>query len=358
MANRIIEVPETRCQFQVKGVVGGVEKDNFYKEIKTRTGSEMRCINFYVDTNKEERVYISLTGLPRDKVYFYKKGENGAAGVSKDVAWDKRFDFNAEGFNLIGIRLGLEKAPDENGKLKNVNETYTEYDACPVIGAKLKDGMSVFIKGNVVYSEKSTDDGVKRYINLTPNQISLCRDDIDFDEEDFEKVSDWEGTIVYNSIKPIKDEKGNVVKFLVDANIVGYNDITSTEFYIDKEHEKLADTFRKKLKGNSGIFVSGDIRNVTETEDEDEDDEDQWGDESKMNRTVSSSHKTEFYINGAKPSTIDTESFSADKMQEALEAIANSKKAESDYEGKKEKKKSEDDDWGNIDEVEDEDLPW
>ena len=353
LAKRIIEVPETKHIFQIRGIIGGVEKDNFYKEVKTKNGSIMRCVNFFVDTNSDERVYISLTGFPRDKVYFYKKGEDGAPGTTKEVAWADRYDFKSEGYNMFGVKLGLTKEADKDGKLKNVNETHTEYDSCAIIAEKLKDGMSVFIKGNIIYSSKTNSNGEKaRYINLSPNQISLCKDEIDFHDETFKRVSDWEGVIVYDSVEPIKNDNGITERFSVSAKIVKYDSVEDVEFYIDKAHEKLATTFKKNLKPFTAISVSGDIRCSTPTEDiKQADDEDQWGDASGFSKAVTGSHKVEYFINGATPSTIDKETFSKGEIEKAIKAIKNSEKATTNYADK-----DNDDDWGDVDDSDE--TPW
>ena len=43
---RLFNLPETKGNFMIKGVVKGTKKDNFYTEKQTRTGKEMRIVNF------------------------------------------------------------------------------------------------------------------------------------------------------------------------------------------------------------------------------------------------------------------------------------------------------------------------
>ena len=42
---RLFNLPETKGNFMIKGVVKGTKKDNFYTEKQTRTGKEMRIVN-------------------------------------------------------------------------------------------------------------------------------------------------------------------------------------------------------------------------------------------------------------------------------------------------------------------------
>ena len=45
---RLFDLPETRGAFQLKGVVSGVKKDTAYKDLKTKSGKDMRIVNFGV----------------------------------------------------------------------------------------------------------------------------------------------------------------------------------------------------------------------------------------------------------------------------------------------------------------------
>lgn len=68
---------ETTNLFQVRGVVNGTEKENFYREIKTRTQKDMRIVNFGVEIEPKKNVYLTLSGLPQANVYFSKREDDG-----------------------------------------------------------------------------------------------------------------------------------------------------------------------------------------------------------------------------------------------------------------------------------------
>src|SRR5699024_12358055 len=66
---------------------------------------------------------------------------------------------------------------------------------------------SVFIKGKLDYSSFTTDDGSKRNsIKLVPNQVSLCKSEINFDDEKFEPVHEFTQVIVFNEINQEMEE--------------------------------------------------------------------------------------------------------------------------------------------------------
>lgn len=157
---RLFNLPETKGNFMIKGVVKGTKKDNFYTEKQTRTGKEMRIVNFGLEYDEGRDLYIGFTGIEQEKVYFYKKPEEkGKKGTSQPVSWANRFKFaedpKNEGFRLIGKNLGLTKVTNEKGEQVNDKKVLTDYDACAEIRNNLKDGESVFVKGSISYQQQS-----------------------------------------------------------------------------------------------------------------------------------------------------------------------------------------------------------
>ena len=43
---RLFDLPETKGEFQLVGIVSGMSKDNAYKELVTKSNRAMRFINF------------------------------------------------------------------------------------------------------------------------------------------------------------------------------------------------------------------------------------------------------------------------------------------------------------------------
>ena len=355
MANRIFELPETKGQFQCKGIVKGVASNRFYTSKKTKTGKDFRAVNFGVEYDNQRTVYMSLNGMPQQNVYFTKR--NGATGKTetKTVAWANRNKFNEDGFRMIGVNLGLEKTTGADGKTVNEKKTMTPFDACGYINEHAQDGTSVFVRGNVEFSSYQDNDGnIRRSTKYIPGQISLCKD-VDFDEYDEENkpVHNFTQTIVFTSIEKEKENDRETGRFVVSAKIVTWADIISTEFIITDS--KLAGLFKKNLKPYNAISVHGNIEVTHGVQEQSEDDG--WGEANTM-KAVSVPTKTEMIITGADPHSIDRETYSEKSVSDAVNKIRNAKTAEQNFSGKASASTSSDDDWGDSNDMEDDDTPW
>ena len=356
MANRIFDLQETKGTFQVRGIISGTEKDRFYTDKKTKTGKDFRAVNFGCEYNDKQTVYLSLNGMPQQKVYFSKRNQSTGKTETKDVLWANRNKFNEEGFRMIGVGLGLTKTKDQSGKVVNDKKTMTPFDACEYINANLKDDMSAFIKGNIEFSSyMDSESNVRRSVKYIPSQISLCKE-VDFskyDDADNKPAHDFTQTIVYTGIDQEKVDDRATGRFIVSAKIVTYSDIVDTEFYIIDKN--LANLFRKNLKPYCAITVHGKIEvshSVQEVEEEDS-----WGEANAMNR-VSNPTKTEMIITGATPSTIDRETYTEKNVAEAMAKVKASKTAEQNFSGKA-TESADTSDWGeSYDDADDESDPW
>lgn len=352
MADRIFELPETKGNFQVKGIVNGVKRDKFYTDKKTQTGKDFRAVNFGCEYNATTSMYMSLNGMPQTDVYFSKRNQNTGKNETKKVAWANRNKFNEDGFRMIGVNLGLVKTTDKEGKTVNDKKTMHAFDACEYIKNNLKDDVSTFIKGNIEFSSFTDKEGnVRRSVKYVPSQISLCQDVVfgDFNENN-KPVHDFTQPIVFTGIEKEKENEKDTGRFVVTAKIVTYSDIVDTEFIITDA--KLAGLFKKNLKPYNAITVHGRIE-VTHVVEEDNDDG--WGEANAM-AAVSAPSKTEMIITGATPSTIDRETYTEKNVAEAIKAIKASKTAEQNFSGKSNDDEAEDD-WGEVDEDSDEE-PW
>ena len=349
---RIHEMPVTRGTYQVKGLVNGVKKQNFYTEKKTKTNKDFRAVNFGVEYDENKNVYMSLNGMVKDKVYFSKKNDNGKTDT-KAVDWKSRNKEDADGYRLIGVNVGLSKTTNSSGKEVNDKKVMAEFDACQYISEKLEDDMSVFVKGNLEFSSfTNKNNEVSRSIKFIPSQISLCQD-VDFDDDNYEKKNNFTQTIVFVGIDQEKDANDKATgRFVVEAKIVNYNSIESAEFII--EDAKLAKQFKNGLKPYWAIETSGKINVVNNVETVESDD--CWGEANAMDRVVAPT-KREIVIPGAKPSTIDKESYSEKAINDAIKKMNAANKAEENFEGKAASASSTDD-WGSTNADDDGDEPW
>lgn len=337
---------ETRGYFQLKGKIIGVDKDNFYTEKTTKTNKPMRMINMGVEIDKEKSVYVNLNGMERDFVVFSKTEGSGKDRkvITEKVKWADRFTFNKPDFKLIGVNLGLTKITNSEGKEVNDQKVLVEYDACKYISDNIQDGMSVYIRGK---NEFSTYDGTHRK-HFIPTQISLCRE-VDFDDEEFKVLGNFEQTIVFMGIN--KNDEGN---FIVSAKIVTYSTVEDAEFIIDKSKSKFASTLRK-LKPYTSLKVFGDIVVEHDIDEIEVDDDDGWGEANPMKRVNNSTQRI-LLITGADKDSVDTELYSEEIIDEAIEKTKASRNADKDF-GSTD---SSSDDWGSVsdDDLTDEDEEW
>lgn len=347
---RIFELPQTKGEFQMRGVVTGTKKNTFFTSKKTKNNNDMNMCNFGVKYDDGQTAYITLNGMASKSVYYY----NSVAKDTKEVAWANRGKAPGEGYRLIGVNVGLTTVEDDDGNKVNDKKTLVDYDASKYVSEHLEDDMPVFIEGALefdAYTDKNGD--VKRSHKLVPSQISLCSKEIDFEAEDFKALADFKTTIVFESIDKEKDDSGKETgRSIVNALHIAYANIINTTFIV--EDAKLAGLMKKNLKAYNALEVTGVFKSTVVTEAVQE--EDEWGQKSSFDR-VNVPRKFEFVITGAKPATIDRETYTESNIADARKAIANKDKVEETYSGKKESKAS-DDDWGSSYDDNAGDEPW
>lgn len=320
-------MPLTRGTFQVKGIVRGVKKDNFYSESKTQTGKAFRKVNFGVMYDNMKSVYITLTGMPKDKAYYTKKDANGKT-KSFSVDWKDRTKGIPKDGRLIGVNCGLTKMVNAKNKMVNDNKMLVDFDACEYIAGNLVDDSSVFVRGNVDFSSFLDKEGnIRRNISYVPTQISLCQE-VDFDEynDEYGPTHEFMQTIVFMGIEKEREEEKLTGRYVVSAKIVTYSDIIDAEFIMI--NDQLASIFHKKLKPYTAISVHGNIEmahkiSVVSTEDS-------WGEPNKMKRQDNPT-KIELIITGAEPETINKETYTEKQISEAIAKIRNANKAEQNF---------------------------
>ena len=339
-------LPQTKGQFKLRGIVQGMARDNALKPIKTKSKKEMKILNFGVETSPDSVVYATIQGMEKDEVFFSKRSEvKGQKGELKRVPWGNRFDDQGEGFNLIGIGVGLEK--NEEGR--NVTTTHTEYDAANEVYALANDGDAVFIQGEIEFSSfKNNKDEVTRNKRFAVKRI-YGSNNIDFDAEDFVETSDFKQKIIFMGVEKVEDKDDP--RFAIEAKIITYSSVETAEFIT--RNAALANQFRSNLKPYTAIEVWGKIFNKVDTDEVEETRTSTWGDEDTFKR-VNKNYIRELVITGADPESIDTETYTEEIIQEAVDKMNAKGQVE-----KKEAAKKEDSSWGDskVDIKEDE-LPW
>ena len=345
--DRVHELKQTSATFQTRGVVFGMKKEKAYK-----SGNNWNSIEFGLNINNNKPIFIKLNGFTRDEVYYYKSAEKkGEKGSTKKVAWKDRKKSPGEGYRLIGVNISVNK--DAEGK--NINEMFVEYDAVEHLHNALKDGDSLFVKGNMVFSSYTDKNGqTQRKADLVPTQISYTQDAIDFNDDDFKEMAEFENTLVFSDIEKETDENGkHTGRFILTGYSIGYSTVEPVSFIVDAEHSKLANNIKKKLKSSNSIKTYGRIEVVSNVSAVESDDDDGWGEASPMER-LNAPVKREYIIYKAVPESIDTETYSDAEISKAIKAIKNAKDASEKF------VETSDDtdtsDWGDADD--DGDTPW
>lgn len=355
---RLFDLPETKGTFQIRGKVTGHDKDNFYKETKTKTGKPFRRTSFGVTYEPNKTMYINLQGMPQDNVYFSKPGKDGKKGETKPIPWVDRFTYVEDGFRMIGNNIGVTKSVNEKGEYENDRKILTDFDSVKEIADHIKDDDSVFIRGKLEYSSFTNDKGEKRNsVKLVPNQVSLCKSEINFDDEKFNPTHEFTQVIVFTGIDQEKEDDKPTGRFIVTADIVNYGSIEEAEFFIT--NATMAKQFRKSLSPYNAIKVWGEMA-VSEQVDEVESD-DIWGTANKMERQ-SSPVKREYIITGADPGSIDKDTYSESSIAAAKMKVKNAQDAKNDFGSMSNDESTTDNGaWGSLPstvEDDEDDVPW
>ena len=358
-SKRLFDLPVTRGSFQLRGHVSGVESQNFYTEKETKTGNTFRKVNFGVAYDDHKSVYLTLTGMPRELVYFTKKDKNTNKTESKPVKWANRKSFNEDGFRMIGISAGLQQIRNEDGSVENVVQTLTDFDACEYLSAYLEDDMSVYVNGNLDFSSFVTNTGeVRRQINYVPSRIYSAKAPIDFDSDKYKPTHTFEQTIVYRGIEQEMDGDKATGRFIMSAYVVNYNSIEMVEFIV--ENKALASACKKYMKPYWSFTVNGVIEVKNHIDEVKK--ESPWG-TPNPNKRVRFASTREMIVTGIdcdddNEPIVDNETYTAKEIEKALKAIYNAQNAESSF-GESDDEE-EDVDWGTDGDSDndDEGQPW
>ena len=337
--NTGLGLQQTKGKFQVYGKIIGVDKDRFYSEITTKTGKPMRMLNFGVEINRGQTIYLSLNGMENDKVYF--SPDKKTEGKIESVPWRDRFTYNKPGYHAMGVCVGLEQIVNAKGKPENVKKYLVGFDACEYISEHLQDGMSVFIRGDIEYSTYNE----KHQTKFVPSQVSLLSKDIDFDDPNYTVSAAFQQQIIVMGVA--KHENGN--DFVVSAKTVGFKSIEDAEFILHKEKSPLAQALRK-MKPYTTLMVFGNIEVINSVVEEKKDDI--WG----VNpMTITAPTIRQLVITGGEPDTIDTTIYNEKDMEEAIARMNAKNQVKADFAGTND---DEDDVWGSGNKNDDIDDDW
>lgn len=349
---KLHEMKQTSSTFQCRGIVAGTQSKRFYKNGTSQNGGSWNALEFGVKIAENKTVYVSMNGFTRPEVFYYKKGENGAKGTTQKVAWKDRNKAPGKDYRLIGVNISTDR--DENGK--NINETFTEYDAIEWLSKNLKDGESVFIKGNLQFSSYTDKNAqTRKKVELVPNQISYTKEPVDFDAEDYTEMCEFENTIVFSSIDQEMDENDKKTgRFILSGYSIGYNSVENVSFIIKEDCAKLATNLKKAMKSGYSIKTFGRVEVINDISIIEEDDSG-WGETSPLER-VNSPTRREYIVYRADPNSIEKEDYSEDAINEAIRKIKAAKTAAENFGEKANANTDMADDWGSDDDSDE--SPW
>ncbi len=350
-SKRLFNLPETKGTFQLEGLITDCAKDDFYKEGKTQKGKDKRTLSFGVKVEPDVKVGCKIQAFEKPTVCFIKREKDGTYKTKK-IPWADRFKSAeelglGEGWAIIGSRAGLEKETNDKGQVVNKKLVLDPFDLTKYASEHMADNQSVFIKGDIEYGSFTGEDGTKRqWSRMSPTQISLTSKEIDLDDEERKVRSDFKQTMVFTNIEQEKENDVPTGRFIIYGKIIGYSSVDDAEFYMT--NKKLAKTFKKNVKPYSSIEVWGHIKTEIQTE-EVEVEDDGWGEADPTKRVVNSARK-ELIITGASKDSIDSETYTREAIDAAIEAIKKAEAARSDFGESDDKQTSSsfaDDEWGS-----------
>jgi hypothetical protein len=352
---KLHELKQTANSFQIRGIVTGTKSQRFYKNGTGKNGGSWNVIEFGVKIAENKTLYIKLNGFPRDEVFYYKRGENGAKGITQKVKWKDRAKAPGKDYRLIGVNISTGK--DDSGK--NINETFVEYDAVEWLHENLSDGDSVFIKGKLEFSSYTDRNGqTRKRMDMVPTQISYTQEPVNFSADDYKEMAEFENVLVFQSIDKEEDENGkHTGRFVLSGYSIGYNTVENVSFIIDADHAKLAGNLKKAMKPGYAIKTYGKAVVVNDIEVV-ENNNDGWGEASPMER-VNSPVRREYVVYKADPNTIDKEEYTESAIEAAIRNIKKAQEAVASFGDKPAAEENTGaDDWDSATDENDEEEPW
>lgn len=252
---------ETKGYANFRGVISGLHnrRKGSSKTVEP-WGTKLR---FFIKTSEHNSIPVELTQFSSQvgkPVYLSSKNEDGGY-ETKSIDWSQRKE-EFEGWQLIGVSV----------RSKNHEDTsiLVPIDAIEYIENNFNDGDSVFVSCRINRSQS----GDKQYVNYEINRMYAATEDIDFEDEEFEEISEFKEDFIFDSYFADKNEgkmfiKGKTIQYGGKITPVVYTVWTETED--DKAVAKyIADNceFGTIVSAN-GIIHNRVIGEWVETADED-----------------------------------------------------------------------------------------
>lgn len=238
MSNNANKYKQTKSFFSVRGQIVGLNnpKSGFgFKEDKTKTNKSYRALKFNVKNALSNVVTVEIFGTEQDKAYFHNKSIKDTIAV----AWNRRHDFEQEGYNIIK----------------------PAYDLAEEVCTNFKDGDTVVVTGNIQFSEYVSRDGRKvKQTRLLAKNVHEATEPIDLENTDAETLdcnAAFSQEVIINDVIDDKDT------LYVNAYTIDYGDVFN-KCILEAKKGVIPDGFYnniKKLKFGTIIKFDGIINN-------------------------------------------------------------------------------------------------
>jgi len=241
------ELKQTKGYVNFKGIIGGLDaiKDGTSKYGWT-DDEKIKKMQFSIKTSDNNMHYVQLIqfkmGKSRENVWISRKDEATGKYDTQKLAWDRRNEPLTDGWRIIGVNI---KATGDDETKSMVADDAIEY-----IKDNFNDGDSVFIGGKVSHSDWKG----KTYHNFEITKMFATRDPVNFEDEKFEEISDFNEQFIFNSINVIENE-GFVIGFTVSYN----GDKTEVQ-YIIRDGE-VTDYFKSSVGFGDLLRIEGIVNN-------------------------------------------------------------------------------------------------
>lgn len=239
---------ETKGYANFKGVISGLHnRRKGSSRADEKWGTRLR---FFIKTSEHNSIPVELTqwnsqvGKP---VFFSNRTEDGGF-ETKQVDWSQRKE-KFEGWQLIGTNVRAKEHEEVS--------VLVPIDAIEYIENHFNDGDTVFVSCNIRRSES----GDKQYINYEINRMYAASEDLDFESEDFEEITDFKEDFVFDSFFADKKEG----KMFVNAKTIQYGDKVTHAVYTvwtkEEGDKEVANYIAKNCKFGDILSVTGIVHN-------------------------------------------------------------------------------------------------
>ncbi|WP_010500013.1 hypothetical protein [Paenibacillus elgii] len=233
--------------FTAKGIVTGLDRDNAFTEGQKEGKNPWKKVQFGAKVSETQFVYVELMGAQtKDAKFVYRDPSTKKVDNSNFyfVPWKERYKHEPkENYEMSNtVTVGLERG--EDGKKAKDNKVLTAYDAVDYIKKFLKNGESIYVRGQLQITEYNGRPQEKYVIQ----KIYVTSDPVNFKVDNFEPEASFNQEIVYLDTS----EDSMTGKTFINTNIIYKRDGNITyvpySFIVDAAKYKSDNTKEQQIK--------------------------------------------------------------------------------------------------------------